>query len=84
MKLRTHQHTAKHFLTDHNNKEKEKDSRDPEKSLKLNNNENDEAGAGTKTTKGGKSTEPGQEEDDPVSRRFKEAFLLLLSTINVG
>ena len=61
MKLRTHQHTAKHFLTDHN---KEKDSRDVEKSFKFNNNENDGAGEETNATEGEKSSEPVQEEED--------------------
>ena len=59
MKLRNHQHAAKHFVTDHN---KEKDSQDPEKSFRLNNNDNDEAGTETNTTEGVKSSEPGQED----------------------
>ena len=60
MKLRTHQHYAKHFITDYN---KEKDSQDVEKSFKLNNNENAEAGTETNATEGEKSLEPLQEED---------------------
>merc|ERR1712150_21410 len=69
MKLRSHQHSAKHFLTDHS---KEKVSQDPEKSFKLNNNENDEAGTETNATVGGKCLELGKEEDDSVSKELKD------------
>ena len=77
MKLRTHQHYAKHFITDHN---KEKDSRDVEKSFKLNNNENAEAGSETNATEGEKSSEPLQEEDQTGTTEVNLSTKLKLST----
>ena len=81
MKLRTHQHGAKHFVTDHS---KEKDSQEAEKSLKLNNNENDEAETETNGAEGGNSSEPGQEEEDSVSRIKLEGGLTGITEIKLS
>ena len=50
MKVRTHQHQAKHFIiADHS---KEKESQEPGKTCEFNSNENDDAGTEINTSGG--------------------------------
>ena len=61
MKLRSHQHNAKHFIINLN---KERNRQDVEKSVKLNNNEDDETGTENNSTAGVKSFKPGPVDED--------------------
>ena len=66
MKVRTHQHQAKHFIiADHS---KEKESQEAGKTCEFNSNENDEAGTETIATGEKEGLESEQEGEDADSR----------------
>ena len=63
MKVRTHQHAAKHFIIADHSKEKDTE-KDAEKTFEFNSIENDEAGIEAKAAEEKKSSESVQERED--------------------